>query len=119
MESLPGRSCFAFSGIADHAGFVSGLQARGILVAGDRAFADHHLYSEADLENLTRDFQTSGADMLLTTEKDVMRLMAEESLRRRASEVLPLYYARIELKIIRGEEEMWGMIDRALGRSAA
>jgi tetraacyldisaccharide 4'-kinase len=119
MQSLPGRSCFAFSGIADHAGFVSGLRAQGILVVGDRAFPDHHRYREADLDRLTREFLASGADVLLTTEKDIMRLMAEESLKQRTSEVLPLYYARVGLKIIGGEEKIWGMIDRALGRSAA
>jgi len=117
--SLQGTSCFAFSGIADHAGFVAGLGALGIRIAGEHGYADHHRYSQADLDHLARAFERSGAEMLLTTEKDLMRLTADEELRHRACEVLPLVYSRIELQLIRGEEELLGMIDRTVSRSAA
>jgi len=117
--SLVGRSCFAFSGIADHVGFVSGLGALGIRVAGEHGYGDHHRYSRADLDRLAREFEQSGAEMLLTSEKDLMRLMADEDLKRRACEDLPLFYSRIELQLISGEEELRGMINRTLSRSAA
>ena len=119
VDSMQGRTCFAFSGIADHAGFVAGLRMLEIAVLGDRSFSDHHRYSEADLESLAREFQMSKAELLLTTEKDLMRLMADERLKHRASVGLPLIYARVELRVMRGEETIVEMIDRTLHRSAA
>jgi hypothetical protein len=56
---------------------------------------------------------------LLTTEKDLMRLMADERLKHRTSVELPLIYARVELRVVRGEETIVEMIDRTLHRSAA
>ena len=64
----------AFCGIARPEQFFAGLQAGGLQIAVRFAFRDHHRYSPADLERLVSAVRTTGAGVLLTTEKDSVRL---------------------------------------------
>jgi tetraacyldisaccharide 4'-kinase len=68
-------SVFAFAGIAEPSGFFDAAHAAGLRVVRTRAFADHRRYSPADLERLAGEAQAAGADALLTTEKDWVRLL--------------------------------------------
>ena len=117
VELSPEQPIFAFSGIADHAGFVAAVRAAGIQVVGERAFADHHRYTRADLESLSHACGRSGAAALLTTEKDMMRLMDDDP--GGALGGRPLYFVRIELTILKGEGEILETLNRTLRRSAA
>jgi tetraacyldisaccharide 4'-kinase len=64
----------AFCGIARPEQFFTGLEAAGVRIAGRRAFRDHYRYTAADLERLATQAKAAGADALLTTEKDAVRL---------------------------------------------
>ena len=57
----------AFAGIAKPDRFFSALESLGIQPHRRIAFPDHHSYSRRDIEKL-------GGDLLITTEKDAMRL---------------------------------------------
>ncbi len=72
---LTGARVFAFAGIAAPARFFDDLKMLGCTVAGTRAFRDHYQYSRADLDGLTRAAVGSRAGMLVTTEKDLVRLL--------------------------------------------
>jgi tetraacyldisaccharide 4'-kinase len=74
--SLPGESTFAFAGIARPQRFFEELARHGIELRGRRVFPDHHAYSAADLTAVARDAAAAGAALLLTTEKDAVRLPA-------------------------------------------
>jgi tetraacyldisaccharide 4'-kinase len=67
------RRYLAFAGIGRPEKFFAGLRAAGVLLAGTRAFADHHPYAPAELVALARDADQAGA-FLLTTPKDMARL---------------------------------------------
>ena len=60
-----------------------------------RAFPDHHPYSRADIDSLRRLAGKSGADRIVTTEKDGVRLadfpdfLTEISLLRIGMEITP------------------------------
>ncbi len=71
MRALAGRTVLAFAGIGRPRKFGATLEEAGILVRGLRTFADHHLYSQADLADLRRD---AGDALLVTTWKDYVRL---------------------------------------------
>lgn len=78
-ESLPvsflsDSSVLAFSGIADPGPFLSCLERLGARVAGSRAFPDHHPYFPSDIEALVNEARTKGADRLVTTAKDRVKL---------------------------------------------
>ncbi len=73
--SLPHSTpAFAFAGIAKAERFFADLAAAGYAVTGTMAFRDHHVYSQSDLDRLVEGARSTGAAMLMTTEKDGVRL---------------------------------------------
>ncbi len=66
----------AFCGIARPDQFFRGLEAAGLRLAARFAFPDHHRYTAGDLERVTLAAQKAGAAVLVTTEKDLVRLGA-------------------------------------------
>jgi tetraacyldisaccharide 4'-kinase len=75
LQETPPRRVFAVAGIARPQRFFADLRAAGHDVAGQRAFADHHRFSARDVERLVRDARAAGAEALITTEKDYVRLL--------------------------------------------
>ena len=73
-NDFAGRSVFAFAGIGRPQKFFDTLKAVGAFVKGTHEFADHHIYDLQDLKGL-RD-QARG-DLLVTTEKDLVRIPPE------------------------------------------
>ncbi|MFP4158476.1 MAG: tetraacyldisaccharide 4'-kinase [Desulfobacterales bacterium] len=65
---------FAFSGIARNTDFRDMLEKRIGRLAGFSGFADHHFYTEADLQEIVRAFRACGAGIMVTTEKDFIRI---------------------------------------------
>jgi len=63
------------SGIARPARFEEESKAAGYDVAASIAFADHHRYVAADIARIADAVRTSSAACVLTTEKDLMRLL--------------------------------------------
>jgi tetraacyldisaccharide 4'-kinase len=74
--SLRGFSAFAFSGIARPERFEDDLRSLGLRLPGFRRFRDHHPYALRDLEAVAREARAAGADILVTTEKDLVRISA-------------------------------------------
>jgi tetraacyldisaccharide 4'-kinase len=73
VARLQGKRVLAFAGIGDPERFFRTLRAAGIEVVRPRAFADHHPFSESEIEGLVGE---AGRDQLtlVTTEKDFARL---------------------------------------------
>ncbi len=72
-----GGPAYAFAGIAHPERFFHDLEESGVSVTGSRRFADHHAYSKSDIAELGAAAQRSGAQVLITTEKDAVRLPDE------------------------------------------
>jgi len=72
--SLGRMTAYVFSGIARPERFEEDLRALGIRIAGFRRFRDHHRFGRGDLEALARDAAAASAEVLVTTEKDLVRL---------------------------------------------
>lgn len=74
----------AFAGIADPAGFFSGLEAVGIRPVAVLSLPDHEPYGAQTVQRLDELHRAHGADWLLTTDKDAVKLLrADERLRSR------------------------------------
>jgi tetraacyldisaccharide 4'-kinase len=71
---MPDRRAFAFAGIAKPDKFFVDLEKAGWTLTGRRSFRDHHHYSAAEIDEVTRAAKSSGADVILTTEKDLVRI---------------------------------------------
>ena len=70
------RAAFAFAGIARADRFFADLSRSGWRLAGRAPFRDHHRFTQRDIDGLVAAARGVGADMLLTTEKDAVRLEA-------------------------------------------
>ena len=70
-----GRRVVAVAGIANPDTFFGELSRTGWEVAATRAFRDHHPYSARDMASLFELAAKTGACALLTTEKDLVRML--------------------------------------------
>ena len=74
VAELAGRRLLAFAGLGSPQSFADTLDATGIRRVGLAEFPDHHWFSAADLAELVRDARAAGAQGLVTTEKDWVRM---------------------------------------------
>jgi tetraacyldisaccharide 4'-kinase len=106
---LADRSVFLFAGLAQPASFdalVRGLRAK---IVGTRWFRDHHAYSAADLRQLRREATVAGADVLVTTEKDLMRLAPAD-----LTGPPPIVAIPVDLRITGGQQSLQAALDEVL-----
>jgi tetraacyldisaccharide 4'-kinase len=88
VASLSGKRVLAFAGIGDPARFFRTLRGSGIEVVRERAFADHHPFSQSEIEALTAEAKRD-ALTLVTTEKDMARLRSGERSPDWARDIVP------------------------------
>ena len=74
LSDLCGRKAVACAGIADPEFFFNELRSHGIDLVSTFAFADHAGYSVRQISSLADALRTTGASILLTTEKDGVKL---------------------------------------------
>ena len=65
----------AVAGIAHPPGFFQDLTAGGWTMARELPYRDHHRYDAADVARITGAARETGARLILTTEKDMVRLL--------------------------------------------
>ena len=112
--TVRGRPVVAFCGIANPRSFRRTLGEMGTDLRAEVSFPDHHWFAPRDLVRIRKLFEGSGASMILTTEKDEVRLSAlpvEQSFRS-----LPLYFVRIEAEVVEGEMELHRLINSVIRR---
>ncbi len=96
IEALKGRKVAAFSGIATPESFERFVREGGAHLSHVQRFLDHYRFTPEDLEEVYGRAQHAGAEFIVTTEKDAVRI--PETLKC----PLPLYYLRLEIEILRG-----------------
>ena len=74
LAILQGKRIFAFSGIGNPLSFQRSIEGLGVLLAGFRIFTDHHCYDASDIARISVQARLAKADIILTTEKDGVRL---------------------------------------------
>lgn len=87
-EGLKGKRLFAFAGIGDPERFFRTLRASGIEVLQQKAFPDHHQFSQREIEVLAATAKRDGLTVV-TTEKDLARLRGDAQLAWFAHEIVP------------------------------
>jgi tetraacyldisaccharide 4'-kinase len=105
---LRGKRVLAFSGIGDHRSFVASLRAEGLDVVAERRFRDHHIYTGDDMDAIVK--CSASTEACMTTEKDMVRLLADPGLMARVAGPVPFMYAVAEIGVLRGED----LLDRAV-----
>jgi tetraacyldisaccharide 4'-kinase len=85
----PGERMLAVAGIARPARFFADLADANLSIAATETFRDHHPYTDGDVERIVRARDKAGATLVVTTEKDAVRLSAR-ALRDLRVAVVPL-----------------------------
>jgi tetraacyldisaccharide 4'-kinase len=73
-SAVVGARVVAVAGIARPTRFFDALRAQGHDVVRELSFPDHHWYTTSDLEQIDAAARANGADLVVTTEKDAVRL---------------------------------------------
>ncbi len=106
LEELHGRKVAAFCGIGNPDGFRGTLEVLGVSPIGFRAYPDHHPYTASDLSDLAGWASGLGADLALTTQKDLVKLRVGRL------GAVPLRALRVGLEVIEGEAALIDALDR-------
>jgi tetraacyldisaccharide 4'-kinase len=72
--SLPGQRVFLVTAIARPENFMASVRSLGYEIVGELRFPDHHRYPPASLARIAEAWRTSGAEAVLTTAKDRVKL---------------------------------------------
>lgn len=92
LGSLRSQRLGAFCGVGNPESFFHHLASEDIAPVLVRAFADHHNYNQTELDALVKEAKSCGAESLITTAKDAIRLSA-------LSLELPCYVLEIQVSI--------------------
>ncbi|GAX59708.1 tetraacyldisaccharide 4'-kinase [Candidatus Scalindua japonica] len=108
LEWLKGKRVYALSGIGNPESFtftLKGLEADLIM---HRVFRDHHNYTQSELDKVISDSQLLGADAIVVTQKDIVKIRKLEV---KGANILSL---KIEIQITKGIELYKEAIDRVV-----
>jgi 3-deoxy-D-manno-octulosonic-acid transferase len=92
------KKALAFSGIGNPLSFENTLKQLGIQVLRHHKFSDHFAYQNKDILELSREAESLGVDLIITTEKDSVRIPLINELK------IPICALKIDLKVTSGEE---------------
>jgi tetraacyldisaccharide 4'-kinase len=108
---LSSQRAVAFCGIARPAQFFAQLREAGVELADTASFPDHHRYSASDADRLLRLRSSSGAEVLITTEKDLINLGPL------ADGLQPLQIAELRIVLTYAEAALSTLFSTLEGRS--
>lgn len=108
LGRLSGARVMALSAIANPSSFLSLLSSLGGKMVSEVSFPDHYSYTARDLEVIIEKARVAGADFIVTTEKDAVKLgQLDQKID------IPIYYLEIGLDM-KGEEKRF--IDAVIAR---
>lgn len=106
LSFLEGKWVGAISAIAVPENFERSLAALGAKVEIKRHFSDHHRFNPRDVDDFIQRCVERDMEIIVTTEKDAVRFP-------RPTEInVPIYFLRIEVQILSGQDAWNGMVDR-------
>ena len=98
LSYLKDKHISAISGIAVPQSFESLLESHGAKIEFHRTFSDHHNFTQKEIDRfMDRSFRRD-VNLIVTTEKDAVRFLTPTELD------TPVYFLRIEIKILEGED---------------
>lgn len=105
LDFLAGKWCGAISAIAVPEAFEGSLRDLGARVEIQRRFSDHHRFTKRDVEQFMQRCVERDMEIIVTTEKDAVRFP------RPASIDVPVYFLRIEVRLLAGHDAWQRLID--------
>ena len=106
LEYLKGKKVASISAIANPGSFNAFLSELGSNIVEEIHYADHHRYRQQEMIDFINAAKAAGADMIMTTEKDAVRM---PRLDRRD---IPILFLRVQIDILSGQENFDQCISR-------
>ena len=106
LDLLRGKRVASFSGIATPEQFEETLRGQGAILVANRRFLDHHAFNDEDLDEVLDQALRARAEIIVTTEKDAVRLQA------RFRPPIPLMFVRLEVEILGDPEGFNAAVER-------
>jgi tetraacyldisaccharide 4'-kinase len=97
----------ALSGIAQPGSFEEGLRNLGARIEIAKRFADHHRFTDRELQEFIARCVRRDLDCVITTEKDSVRFPPKGD-----GLDMPIYFLRVEIEILTGHESWQSLVDR-------
>jgi tetraacyldisaccharide 4'-kinase len=108
IDDFRHRAVAAFCGIGNPKAFETTLAGLGLAAVAFRAFPDHHAYTSSDVADLAAWARNAGADLILTTQKDLVKLRVQ------SLGSAPLQALRIGLELLDGQPVLEAALTRIL-----
>ncbi len=104
LEFMKGKKVCAFAGIASPEAFRRTVESLGWTVTSFIDFPDHYPYTEADISYIQKRCADSSADVIITTEKDGVRLTHFPAF------LKDVFLLRVEMEMLPSPEEFEALI---------
>jgi tetraacyldisaccharide 4'-kinase len=101
LDTQVSKKWFGFSGIGSPSSFRETLLALNYTLVGEKTFPDHYAYTPRDIREIKQKSAAKGADYLITTEKDAVRLPKDC--------LEGIWALAVRLQIV-GDETGWGKL---------
>lgn len=106
VPSLKDKRVAIFCGIAHPERIVKTVTELGANVVAHRFYRDHHFFHSEEIVKLATSFQKLGAEMLVCTEKDKVKISEVSDSK------LPIVWIKIEHRLVAGEQEWENFIKK-------
>ena len=108
LDLLQEKPVLLFSAIGNPEGFRNSVVREKYDVQGTMSFADHYEFSRKDIAAIGRAAKESGAQVILCTHKDLVKVGVD------AIEGIPVYAVLIEIEFLNGLEKLEGAIEQVI-----
>jgi tetraacyldisaccharide 4'-kinase len=108
LDEVKGKKGFAFCGIASPESFNNSLKEAGIDIKGFVSYEDHYQFNKPDIDNLINKAKETGSEILITTEKDAVRLKEFEPIQ------FQVWILKIKMEVFEGREILLSKIKEAV-----
>ena len=106
LSILKGKKIACFCGIAMPDSFENFMLKCGAEIIYKEHFMDHHRFSFSELDEFFDAAEKEGAQMVVTTEKDAVRIEGGYKPK------LPFFYTRLEIDILSGDKDFKTAVER-------
>jgi tetraacyldisaccharide 4'-kinase len=108
LQELKSVPLAAFCGVGNPESFFAQLRRAGFQLCHTKTFRDHHAYRQDEIEKLVNESNSRGAQVLITTAKDAVKL-------RTLNFALPACFVAIKIEIDE-EAALINLIEKAIRR---
>lgn len=94
-EEFDGQQSLVVSGIANPASFIQALRTMGVKTDNRLVFVDHKKYTAENIQLIRKEFYSTNANSVITTQKDAVKLIEF----RKDLDDIDIYYLKIDVEL--------------------